>query len=783
MAGFALFLCAGKSPAINFIEHSIAESFGDTWSIYPIDVDGDGDMDAVASARVANRLSWFENNGTMQFTEHIISASVGGAMGIHAVDLDRDGDVDVVCVMEIADGISWWCNDGNQNFTEIPIGYWDGPNYCWVEDIGNDNDWDVLATSCEGILGRLGWFENDGSQGFTEHILVDGWDHANCVHAADINDDQDIDIFGTASYAGNILWFANDGQQNFSQDTLYTTWGRPNSVYVEDINDDGIEDILATICQLDQVLWFENDGEEQFTQQIMATNIGAPRSIRTADLDEDGDIDAAVCAMNDDRVYWFENDGNEVFTTHTVATYFDGASDLSLIDFDLDGDIDIVAAARDGNRLAWFENDLFMDVRTIDEIQIFDYGNGDGRADPGETCDLVVTISNHPNANSLTGVVGTLTCDDEAVNLLSYQYEFGDLPAGGSVTNASEPFSFSVSQTEPHWTDFILTLTYNEGEETFTLPLELGRPPILLIDDDMGDDYEDYYLTSLGELGIFVDEWNTYDATLVEEEALRYDVLLWETGSSQITLSGIEINILESYLDNGGRLLLSSTNAGEDIGTTAFYADYLKAEFIDGNLVNVFQSYGIDGCPFSCCNDSMYFIGGGSAGNYQSLDAIEPISPAAIAYQYAGGSEYPAGIYYSGDYKLVYLSFPMETVSSLLGSCCRGEMLDNILTWFDYVGIENTKTPIQPSDFKLKSVFPNPFNTQAAVEFELPNAQLCNVSIFNLVGSNVQTVYQGWMNAGQHHVTINGKNLTSGLYFIRLEAGNAKEVRKVLLLK
>ena len=88
-----------------------------------------------------------------------------------------------------------------------------------------------------------------------------------------------------------------------------------------------------------------------------------------------------------------------------------------------------------------------------------------------------------------------------------------------------------------------------------------------------------------------------------------------------------------------------------------------------------------------------------------------------------------------------------------------------------------------PQQFVLHDAYPNPFNPQTNIDFELP--EKCNVciKIFNVKGQCVEDLAEQSFDAGVHSVVWTAVDQPSGLYFIHLQAGGFKAVRSVVLLK
>jgi PKD repeat protein len=78
---------------------------------------------------------------------------------------------------------------------------------------------------------------------------------------------------------------------------------------------------------------------------------------------------------------------------------------------------------------------------------------------------------------------------------------------------------------------------------------------------------------------------------------------------------------------------------------------------------------------------------------------------------------------------------------------------------------------------------PNPFNPSTVIAFEIPEAGMVRLSLYNAVGQQVRTVTNARMNAGRYELPVNGSGLASGVYLYILEFGNQRMVKKMTLLK
>ncbi len=110
-------------------------------------------------------------------------------------------------------------------------------------------------------------------------------------------------------------------------------------------------------------------------------------------------------------------------------------------------------------------------------------------------------------------------------------------------------------------------------------------------------------------------------------------------------------------------------------------------------------------------------------------------------------------------------------------------VLDDLLSVTGTVGETES-----PEKHQLISVFPNPFNGETQIEFELPRSGIVTLSIFDGKGSKVRQLFASNLSAGSHQVIWNsrddsGAELPSGVYIATLAHNRGLETRKILLLK
>lgn len=88
-----------------------------------------------------------------------------------------------------------------------------------------------------------------------------------------------------------------------------------------------------------------------------------------------------------------------------------------------------------------------------------------------------------------------------------------------------------------------------------------------------------------------------------------------------------------------------------------------------------------------------------------------------------------------------------------------------------------------PKVFKLYNNYPNPFNPNSIIKFDIPKQSDVKLVIYSILGQEVEMLVNGHYEAGAYSVTWDGSNYPSGVYFYKITAGDYVEVKKMVLLK
>ncbi|MGB8656262.1 MAG: C25 family cysteine peptidase, partial [Candidatus Zixiibacteriota bacterium] len=253
--------------------------------------------------------------------------------------------------------------------------------------------------------------------------------------------------------------------------------------------------------------------------------------------------------------------------------------DQTVIPFHLDVQASNSSLSYDGLTLTAHAPVLVYDSKTTDDLG----GNSNGKPDPGETCDLNITLRNDGSAGEV-GIWGNLSCSDPYVTVTISHASYQDVAAGGTGSSLS-PYRFVAlnSCPEGHEASMILQISgWGPYTAVDTFKVRIGQKPILFVDDDGGGSYESYFFPALDSLGLEYDVWTYASQGCPTDSALEYhQAVVWSTGpdygtiSNPKTLTATDQARLMTYLDNGGKLLLSSQDLLLDNNPNNFIINYL----------------------------------------------------------------------------------------------------------------------------------------------------------------------------------------------------------------
>ena len=286
--------------------------------------------------------------------QNLVTDLADGASFVRAADLDGDGDLDLVASAELGDTVGWIENLGGATFAlPVVLAEVGTPIHVEVADLDGDGDLDVIGAATAN--GEIGWIENLGGGAFAPAIaLTTGFGSAACALAVDVDGDDDLDVVATGYTADKVVVVENLGAGLFAPAAdLAIGLNGSYGLVACDVDADGDTDLACASYLADTVTLLRNEGG-MFTPEIVAS-IGGALWIDAADLDGDGDADLAVTGFYDDSLVVLTNDGLGGFgAPEVLSTVENGAHTVEIVDLDQNGELDLLVTAFYAGRVSMF---------------------------------------------------------------------------------------------------------------------------------------------------------------------------------------------------------------------------------------------------------------------------------------------------------------------------------------------------------------------------------------------------------------------------------------------
>src|SRR5206468_5506902 len=88
-----------------------------------------------------------------------------------------------------------------------------------------------------------------------------------------------------------------------------------------------------------------------------------------------------------------------------------------------------------------------------------------------------------------------------------------------------------------------------------------------------------------------------------------------------------------------------------------------------------------------------------------------------------------------------------------------------------------------PTVFKLYNNYPNPFNPETNIKYDVPVNSFVKLVIFDVLGKEITRLVNEQKSPGRYDIVWNASNYASGPYFYKIEAGDFVEMKKMILVK
>lgn len=141
-------------------------------------------------------------------------------------------------------------------------------------------------------------------------------------------------------------------------------------------------------------------------------------------------------------------------------------------------------------------------------------------------------------------------------------------------------------------------------------------------------------------------------------------------------------------------------------------------------------------------------------------------------------------------YKTVFLGFDPLTLDAGVGPTAAywtepnvSSVIGSALTWFGVSSDVEETTPGVVSEYNLSQNYPNPFNPETKITYSISQPGLVKLSVYNVLGQKIADLVNEHKAPATYHVSWNAKDVASGVYFYRIEAGDYTKTMKMMLLR
>jgi hypothetical protein len=300
----------------------------------------------------------------------------------------------------------------------------------------------------------------------------------------------------------------------------------------------------------------------------------------------------------------------------------------------------------------------------------------------------------------------------------------------------------------------------------------------------------EYYTDVLDSLGEQYTYFRSSRGSIKAATLRSFDIVIWYLGTSSVRISYGTADAFANFLDNGGKLFISSQSNTYNMSEAGPYPRYYRhLEFLESylhcssNRYSVWNSsnskdlYGVPGDPIT--NDLHLNLNDPAPYDSKDGDIITPIAGGTPILYYDAERTKCAGLKYTGE---GYTGNPFEVVVFGLDFACienfedRKSLMINIIAWLDsasYIQEISNKTP----DKLSLEVTPNPFNTSCEISYTSEDDAY--LAFHDLSGRLLEEVSV----SGTGKYIWKADNLSSGIYFVRLIQKNRSLNKKIILLK
>jgi hypothetical protein len=432
---------------------------------------------------------------------------------------------------------------------------------------------------------------------------------------------------------------------------------------------------------------------------------------------------------------------------------------------------------------------VYRPILAYNDVEVTNDGNGNGILDPNETADLVVTLDNDGGATA-NNITSTLTTSSPYITINDASGNFPNIPAGGNANNTADPYNVTAAGSTPTGTlcDFDVVVNYDGiFADTFQFTIVVGKKHYYLWNPDPTPTQGEYMHTALQALGYSGDYGTTLAADLNLYQAVLVTLGIYPSYYN-ITAGSGQATQIENFLHNdGGRVYMEGNQwyinpvyfGGHDFGPT-FGIDGLMYYTTALNTVAGMSGTFTTGMSFTH-----------SYGSTQYKDYANATGTGYLIFDDAVNSRHIAFANDASTYRTVGSCFELGNLVDGTPPSTRSALLDSIMKFFGIVlnpGVGEGGMAGLPVRTMMSAMYPNPAARRLVISYQVAQATVVEVKVFDAAGRLVRTVASGVHEPGYYALQwdgadIKGRAVPAGVYFVRMQTSDYTRTEKAVLVK
>lgn len=735
------------------------------YDINNADIDGDGQVEALVALSghtpIEKKISAFSyNEESGSFDEQVLKTRLQTYnTQFTPADIDSDGDLDIVMTEYSYGRVVWMINtDGKGTFSDLfalDIRF-EEPENVLASDFDLDGDLDVISVSSE--LGELKWYENydvpeikltnvypktlkGGDKLYLQGIGFNGYNSDNQITLTHIQTGEEVSHFPERVFSSEDTYrlkFALPEEMESGYYSVRVT----NKFYGSSDELSGVINVIGGDFEVNnpekpEYVFFDSGIQEVFVLEI-------------ADMNADMRKDVVMLADNGLYVSYQPGSMNPSSAPELVyefsSPFLPQVEQIIAHDSNGDGDQDLLVSRNYGDSVGiyWFES---KDGSFSEEPEIYSVD--------AEFYINHILIADVDNDGYLDLVAST-------VNRSTYRskiYWFRNIPDGGFGESdvLLDKFNSSIL-----WPISVMIDIDDDGDDDLFTTVS-GFKKLEFYENTIGESFTDFSLKDEFETSEIIRDIKLFDINGDNNPELLYLTRVNDTQDEQwkfIKLGVENYSETDQMLLGDNVLLQLPYGRSGDIG--ALEAADIDADGDDDLLltnirnVKLFRNNYED--TYSIFQPDMFI-------DEEILFCTEVYGTSKVSAI--------ADMDGDGDQDLV--------VAQNFASGAT-------LGWFQNQGIvtgigDENGPKVQPVDFALGQNYPNPFNPSTQVNFNLADAAQVKLSVYNALGQKVADLVNEYRDAGSYTVSFDASDLSSGVYFYRIETAEFSQTKKMLLIK